>query len=274
MTSYKIFIIKFFLFFGQRTFFGRSLFKYLILKLFRIILFNNSNKNNIQKDFIVSILGVPFLFFLDKSIGYKLYFCRSERKEIFFVIKNTRDNTVFFDIGANIGIYTQMIASGFDKIKNSRIIAIEPDPFNVFRLKQNLRLLEKKIPNIFNLVKIEECGVGNNNLERYLSKVCGPANNKVIDSSETNSIKIKMKTLLEIIEVNKISHITNLKIDIEGYEDKALLPFFKDASKELYPKNIIIEHSMNGMWIVHYLTSIGYKIFYINRANAILQLKR
>jgi len=274
MTSYKIFIIKFFLFFGQRTFFGRSLFKYLILKLFRIILFNNSNKNNIQKDFIVSILGVPFLFFLDKSIGYKLYFCRSERKEIFFVIKNTRDNTVFFDIGANIGIYTQMIASGFDKIKNSRIIAIEPDPFNVFRLKQNLRLLEKKIPNIFNLVKIEECGVGDNNLEKYLSKVYGPANNRVIDSFETNSIKIKIKTLLEIIEVNKISHITNLKIDIEGYEDKALLPFFKDASKELYPKNIIIEHSMNGMWIVHYLTSIGYKIFYINRANAILQLKR
>jgi len=274
MTSYKIFIIKFFLFFGQRTFFGRSLFKYLILKLFRIILFNNSNKNNIQKDFIVSILGVPFLFFLDKSIGFKLYFCRSERKEIFFVIKNTRDNTVFFDIGANIGIYTQMIASGFDKIKNSRIIAIEPDPFNVFRLKQNLRLLEKKIPNIFNLVKIEECGVGDNNLEKYLSKVYGPANNRVIDSFETNSIKIKIKTLLEIIEVNKISHITNLKIDIEGYEDKALLPFFKDASKELYPKNIIIEHSMNGMWIVHYLTSIGYKIFYINRANAILQLKR
>ena len=274
MTSYKIFIIKFFLFFGQRTFFGRSLFKYLILKLFRIILFNNSNKNNIQKDFIVSILGVPFLFFLDKSIGYKLYFCRSERKEIFFVIKNTRDNTVFFDIGANIGIYTQMIASGFDKIKNSRIIAIEPDPLNVFRLKQNLRLLEKKIPNIFNLVKIEECGVGDNNLEKYLSKVYGPANNRVIDSFETNSIKIKIKTLLEIIEVNKISHITNLKIDIEGYEDKALLPFFKGASKELYPKNIIIEHSMNGMWIVHYLTSIGYKIFYINRANAILQLKR
>jgi len=274
MASYKIFIIKFFLYLGQRTFFGRSQLKHLIVKLIRIILFNNSNNNNIQKDFIVSILGVPFVFFLDKLIGYKLYFCRSERKEIFFVKKNTGDNTVFFDIGANIGIYTQIIASSFDKIKNSIIIAIEPDPLNVFRLKQNLRLLEKKIPNIFNLVKIEECGVGNNNLEMYLSKVYGPANNRVVYSFENNSIKIKMKTLLEIIEVNKISHITNLKIDIEGYEDKALLPFFKDASKELYPKNIIIEHSVNGMWIVNYLRTIGYKIFYINKANAILQLKR
>jgi len=274
MTSLRIFIINLFFFLGQRTFIGRGKLRALIIKIIRIIIFKNSNENHIQKDFTVSILGVPFVFFFDKSIGYKFYFCRSERKEIFFVKKNTGDNTVFFDIGANMGIYTQMIASSFDKIKNSIIIVIEPDPLNIFRLKQNLRLLEKKIPNIFNLVKIEECGVGNNNVEMYLSKINGPANNRVVDSFENNSIKIKMKTLLEIIEVNKISHITNLKIDIEGYEDKALLPFFKDASKELYPKNIIIEHSVNGMWIVNYLTTIGYKIFYINRANAILQLKR
>ena len=64
---------------------------------------------------------VPFFFIIDKLIGYKLYFCRNERKEIFFVKKNTTDNTVFFDIGANIGIYTQMVASSFDKIKNSTI---------------------------------------------------------------------------------------------------------------------------------------------------------
>ena len=274
MMSLRIFFVKFFLFLGQRTFIGRGKLRALIIKIIRIIIFKNSNENHIQKDFTVSILGVPFVFFFDKSIGYKFYFCRSERKEIFFVKKNTGDNTVFFDIGANMGIYTQMIASSFDKIKNSIIIVIEPDPLNIFRLKQNLRLLEKKIPNIFNLVKIEECGVGNNNVEMYLSKINGPANNRVVDSFENNSIKIKMKTLLEIIEVNKISHITNLKIDIEGYEDKALLPFFKDASKELYPKNIIIEHSVTGMWIVNYLTTIGYKIFYINRANAILQLKR
>ena len=274
MMSLRIFFVKFFLFLGQRTFIGRGKLRALIIKIIRIIIFKNSNENHIQNDFTVSILGVPFVFFLDKSIGYKVYFCRSERKEIFFVKKNTGDNTVFFDIGANMGIYTQMIASSFDKIKNSIIIVIEPDPLNIFRLKQNLRLLEKKIPNIFNLVKIEECGVGNNNLEMYLSRINGPANNRVVDSFENSSIKIKMKTLLEIIEVNKISHITNLKIDIEGYEDKALLPFFKDASKELYPKNIIIEHSVNGMWIVNYLTTIGYKIFYINRANAILQLKR
>ena len=273
MTSLKIFIIKSLLFLGQRTFIGRGKLRLLIIKIIEIIIFNNSIKNNIQKDFVVSILGVPFVFFIDKLIGYKFYFCRNERKEIFFVKKNANDNTVFFDIGANMGIYTQMVASSFDKIKNSTIIAIEPDPLNIIRLKQNLTLLKKKIPNIFNLVKIEECGVGDFSGEKYLDKSYGPANNTIIDSYAKNSIKIKVKTLMEIIEVNKISHITNLKIDIEGHEDKALLSFFKDASKELYPKNIIIEHSVNGMYNVNYLRSIGYKIFYINKANAILQLK-
>ena len=129
-----------------------------------------------------------FFFIIDKLIGYKLYFCRNERKEIFFVKKNTTDNTVFFDIGANIGIYTQMVASSFDKIRNSTIIAIEPDPLNCFRIKQNLGLLEKKIPNIFNQVKIEECGVGDFSGEKYLDKSKGPANNTIIDSYEKNSI--------------------------------------------------------------------------------------
>ena len=272
MTSLKIFIIKSLLFLGQRTFIGRGKLRLLIIKIIEIIIFNNSIKNNIQKNFIVSILGVPFVFFLDKLIGYKVYFCRSERKEIFFIKKNTTDNAVFFDIGSNMGIYTQMVASSFDKIKNSTIIAIEPDPLNIIRLKQNLTLLKKKIPNIFNLVKIEECGVGDFSGEKYLDKSKGPANNTIIDSYEKNSIKIKVKTLLEIIEANKVSHITNLKIDIEGFEDKALLPFFKNANKELYPKNIVIEYFLNRS-ILDYLKSIGYKISFMNASNAILQLK-
>jgi FkbM family methyltransferase len=273
MQSFKIFIIKSLIFLGQKTFFGRGKLRRLLIKIIRSIIFNNFTKNSIPKDFVILVLGVPFIFIVDKLMCLKFYLRVSEKKEIFFIKKNTTDNTVFVDIGANIGIYTQMVASSFNKIKNSTIIAIEPDPSNVFRLKQNLRLLEKKIPNIFNLVKIEECGVGDSSREMYLDKSYGFANNTVIDFYKKNSIMIKVKTLLEIIEANKVSHITNLKIDIEGFEDKALLPFFKNANKELYPKNIVIEYFLNKS-ILDYLKSSGYKISYINRSNAILQLKQ
>jgi len=63
MTSFKIFIIKSLLFLGQRTFIGRGKLRLLIIKIIEIIIFNNSIKNNIQKDFVVSILGVPFFFY-------------------------------------------------------------------------------------------------------------------------------------------------------------------------------------------------------------------
>ena len=212
MKLYKILTIKLLLFLGQRTFIGRGQFRKLIIKLIRVIIFKNINKNSIQDEFVISILNVPFVFFIDKSLGYKLYFCRNERKEIFFIKKCTTDNSIFFDIGANIGKYTQMVAANFDKIKNSTIIAIEPDPLNCIRIKKNLKLLEVKIPNIYNLVKIEECAVGEFNREMYLTQNFGPANNKLSNVFSKDHIKIKVRSLLDIIETNKISHITNLKI--------------------------------------------------------------
>lgn len=86
-----------------------------------------------------------------------------------------------------------------------------------------------------------------------------------------------MKTLLNIIESNKITHITNLKIDIEGYEDKCLVPFFNSANKKLYPKNIVIEAGLKNAWginLIDFLKSHDYKILNNSKSNnLILSLK-
>ena len=257
MKTFRIFLIRLILFLGQRTFIGRGKLRRIIIIIIRYIIFSNKIKNDdsINENFVVSVLGVPFIFFINK---------------------NTKDNSIFFDIGANMGMYTQMIASNFNKIKNSIIVAIEPDPLNCYRIRENLKLLQNKIPNIFDKVKIEECAVGDFNKNFFLNQSAGPANGAVSQTLEKDCIKVKMKTLLNIIENNKISYITNLKIDIEGYEDKCLLPFFNNASKKLYPDNIIIEAALGKLWgvnIIDYLKSIGYKIFYSSAANMILRLK-
>ena len=46
-----------------------------------------------------------------------------------------------------------------------KIISIDALPINNFRLKENLKLLKKKIPNIFSLVKIKNCAVGDRKLQ-------------------------------------------------------------------------------------------------------------
>lgn len=279
MKLCKIFLVRLLLFLGQRTFIGRGKLRKGIIEFIRTILFlkKNNSSSYVIEDFVVSVLGVPFIFFLDKEIGYKFYFCRNERKEIFFIRNSTKENSVFIDIGANMGLYTQMIASNFKKINKSMIVAIEPLPLNCHRIKENLKLLENKIPNIFDRVKIEECAIGDFNKEIFLKISSGPANGIISNYFEKDAIKIKMKTLLNIIESNKITHITNLKIDVEGYEDKCLVPFFNSVNKKLYPENIVIEAGLKNAWginIIDFLKSLDYKILNISKSNNfILSLK-
>jgi hypothetical protein len=58
---------------------------------------------------------------------------------------------------------------------------------------------------------------------------------------ETTSGDVNFSTLIEILETNNINEIYGLKIDIEGHEDKALVPFLLNAPKKLLPKKIVIE---------------------------------
>ena len=52
-----------------------------------------------------------------------------------------------------------------------------------------------------------------------------------------------------------------MKIDIEGFEDKALFPYFKTLDKKLYPRLILMEDSSQKDWdknILEWLLNNGY----------------
>ncbi|MFM7083778.1 MAG: methyltransferase, partial [Hyphomicrobium sp.] len=69
-----------------------------------------------------------------------------------------------------------------------------------------------------------------------------------------------------------LNNIDLIKIDIEGYEDKALIPFFKEAPRKLYPKAIIIENNEKD-WetdVISYACSLGYKKIVIPTSNNII----
>ena len=94
-----------------------------------------------------------------------------------------------------------------------------------------------------------------------------------------NSITVQSSTLMDILIKNKISNITCLKIDIEGHEDRALVPFFKIAQKSLYPVNIVMEFTSQQEWknepnLINFLSKIGYEIQLKTRGNICLSLKQ
>jgi hypothetical protein len=44
-------------------------------------------------------------------------------------------------------------------------------------------------------------------------------------------------------------HVDALKIDVEGYEDRVLTGFFKQAPPSLWPRAIVIEHLSRNEWL-------------------------
>ena len=272
-SNFKIILIKIIIYLGQKTFLGRGLIRKLIINFINYYIGYGNFKNS---RFVCKINNVPFNFYNDKLTGIKFYFGRNEKNEINFIKKNSFNKSVFIDIGANMGLYTQNIASLNNENKKIKIIAVDPNPINTFRLKENLKLLKKKIPKILSVTKIKNCALGNKNKKMNFSFSNGLANGLLTNKENKDKIIVKCKKLIDIVNEEKLNYITNLKIDIEGSEDLVLIPFFKNCKKKLYPKNIVLEHSSHKLWkknLIKFLNNVGYKKIFKNESNIVLSLK-
>jgi FkbM family methyltransferase len=172
----------------------------------------------------------------------------SERKFLFMpqfcdpyergLLKQTlTEGSIFVDVGANAGVYT-LTAAG--KVGDSgRVLSIEPNPVVLERLVFNagLNKFDKRIIT-------EQSGVsdteGSFDLTLDDSNLGGSS---LVAERSSRKIHVVCHKLLSIVHKHQLSRIDALKIDIEGAEDKALVPFFAEAPRSLYPKIIIVENS-------------------------------
>ena len=82
--------------------------------------------------------------------------------------------------------------------------------------------------------------------------------------------------MIEILSSFEVDEMGALKIDIEGYEDKALIPFFKDADKKIWPQRLVVEDAHQHQWgnsLMSFLNDIGYDTIFKTRSNNLLELK-
>ncbi|MBO0764356.1 MAG: methyltransferase, partial [Hyphomicrobiaceae bacterium] len=65
-------------------------------------------------------------------------------------------------------------------------------------------------------------------------------------------------------------------VDIEGYEDRALIPFFTDAHRSLWPRRILIETLGRGKrWrqdCLAHLIGLGYQPEWQSKKDAMLAI--
>ena len=172
--------------------------------------------------------------------------------------------SIFVDIGANTGYYTLNAA----KAGYAKVIAVEPNPPVVSALLYNI-----KINNITEKVDVVTTCIGNGETVSFYAREDWGGSSIVIKEQGGKLITMQTKPLLEILRERNIKHVNALKIDIEGYEDKVLLPFFTAAPDTMLPKMVVIEYCHQHLWqndIIKKMTEMGYAASAKMRSNMIL----
>lgn len=220
---------------GKKRRFPKKIFKLtrLFSKLLRYQLTINAN----DKDFI---------FFPQNAIEYYRYmtFFTKEEGTIAWLKNNVRDGDVFFDIGANIGIYSLYAA----KLgKNVKTYAFEPHKFTFVKLMDNIAVnnLQQQIFPI-SLPLDETCGITKLN---YASVDSGSSMSQVGHNMhpENGAFTPKLEeivycvTLDKLIEENVIPCPQHIKIDVDGNELRIIRGMAKLLASPKKPKTIQIE---------------------------------
>ena len=104
-----------------------------------------------------------------------------------------------------------------------RVIAVEPNPELVERLKHNATFngLQDKI-EIWDVALGDYSG----NARLYLGTTDLGSSSMINAETGGGFIDVKIRPLIDLLTSNAVSRIDALKIDVEGVEDKVLKPFF------------------------------------------------
>jgi len=193
-----------------------------------------------------------------------------EGKELEIISGFIKNGGVFLDIGANVGYYSLMAA----KLGANKIIGIEPNPIVLDRFKANIKFngFDKKI-------KTFQIGIGakRDTMELRLSYTDMGSSSIVSTKLNSNKIKIKIIPLSELLKKEGVGRVDVLKIDIEGFEDRALFPYFETLDKKFYPKLILMEDSSQTDWernILQWLLANGYRILSRTRGNVLITTEK
>jgi FkbM family methyltransferase len=164
-------------------------------------------------------------------------------EELNFLRAQTPVGGVFVDVGANVGTYAIVLAHHVGKA--GRVIAIEPHPVTRARLAFN------RDASDFMQVTLVAAAAGTSDGELMIeTDGANLGASHVVSVERTdNAIKVPSWRLQRILDGAGVTRVDALKIDVEGYEDRVLTGFFKDAPPSLWPDAVVIEHLSRDEWL-------------------------
>src|ERR1700732_4067423 len=163
-------------------------------------------------------------------------------EELDFLRAHTPIGGVFVDVGANVGPYAMVLARQVGA--SGRVISIEPHPVTHARLAFN--------------------GAASGAIQATLvAAAAGPSDGELMIETDGDNlgashivsgelsgkaIKVPSLRLQRILGDAGVGHVDALKIGVEGFEDRVLTGFFKEAPPSLWPRAVVIEHLSRNQW--------------------------
>ncbi|MFX0083692.1 MAG: FkbM family methyltransferase, partial [Candidatus Hodarchaeota archaeon] len=189
---------------------------------------------------IRKINGINYKFYFNFASRYRgMYLSLNSLPIVNVLLKYLKRGTVFIDAGANIG-YLSAIGAGLVG-KKGQVHSFEPVP-QYYRKLLEFKNLNKNYQIYTNNFALgESLGTSNISLSKTIIGWNTMISGLLTPNQVKETVKVEVKRLDDYIFKKKISNISLIKIDVEGYEYfllKGLTEFF-ESSKESLPPLII-----------------------------------
>ena len=149
----------------------------------------------------------------------------------------------FVDVGGNVGAYSVFVGV---HAPNARILALEPHPRTAAKLRFNLAA-----NGIDATVNEAGAGEAEGQMELWSDGGGNIGQTSLLPEATSNAkvaVAVRVAPLLDLVRESGIERIDLMKLDIEGFEDRALAPFLASAPEALLPRAILLEVEHAALW--------------------------
>lgn len=156
----------------------------------------------------------------------------------------------FVDVGANVGSYALFAAA-----RGAHVVAIEANPATLSRLGYNIAA-NRQACRAARPIEVVAQAVGERTGKLTLWTT--PTNSGFATGVEDlttgewagdwRAIEVAMRPLGELLGEAGVGRVDVLKVDVEGLEDRVLLPYLDGLEADALPGTVMIETNCGNVW--------------------------
>lgn len=183
----------------------------------------------------IEFMGMKRRLFVDEFAHDRAIFRKGthpEVEELATLDAFAGQDAVFLDIGSNNGFFSVRAATLF--APTARIHAFEPHPRTYAKLALHVAM------NNARTVTTHNVALGPDESRMMLRLASDDGSHSLLGKRD-EGVEVAVRPLLAMAQEAGLERIDLIKIDVEGFEDGVLCPFFAEAPDALLPKLVLIE---------------------------------